>query len=161
MHESESPQPENVAKDTVAEWDPTNVVDAVIGTNPYRSQVGEANDGSTTSTGAPGPGIGESLLWTLSCPMIQVVATIIFVMFLSLYLSTTGGSLSEDGLQEAMKTYSNGLITFVQAAFVLWALVAVTLRVGRPWSHKLNLSPIDPLHFVLIVVLVMPLAVLS
>jgi len=37
----------------------------------------------------------------------------------------------------------------------------VTLRVGRPWAAKLNLSPIDPLHFVLILVLVIPLAQVS
>lgn len=109
----------------------------------------------------PGPGLPESLGWVFSCFMAQVVASIFAVIVYVLYQTAVNGVDAQAALENMQKDFSVGLIAIVQAGFVLFALIAVTLRVGRPWAAKLNLSPIDPLHFVMILVVVIPLSQVS
>lgn len=124
------------------------------------AQAADAGQNSDSSK-VPGPGIVESILWTLACPISQVFGSVVFLLGLTGYVFATQGGAGGEAVKEALKANHSGYIAVVQAFFVLFAIAAVTIRVGRPWANRLNLSPIDPLHFVLMVVLVIPLASFS
>ena len=151
------------------EIDPENsdIVDEVVqpeslADDPYlaNSQIAEPQP-ELPPQRIPGPGLPESLGWTLSCFVIQFTAATIAVLGYVAYTTLTQGGDIQSILKNMQEDFSVGLIVSGQAAFVLYALFVVTLRVGRPWAGKLNLSPIDPLHFVLILVMLIPLSKIS
>jgi membrane protease YdiL (CAAX protease family) len=109
----------------------------------------------------PGPGLAEACFWTCSCFVVQIVASIAAVIGFAVYVGATQGVGIQEAMRRVQQEFGVGLIAIGQTAFVVYALIAVMLRVGRPWASKLNLSPIAPVHFVLILVLLIPLSQVS
>ena len=113
---------------------------------------------------APGPGLPESLLWTIGVLLAQVFAAIVTVFVLAAYLGATGGV---DRLQELARTPQQFLDVFqvpffcgVESQIVVIAVLAAALRLGREAPRRLALTAIPLRHVVCIVFLALPLSVL-
>jgi len=110
----------------------------------------------------PGPGLFESLLWAIGYLPVQVLAAIaISLLLAAVHGLTSGVDQIPPFLRDLPVKQQVSLLGGVQLICVLVAIGLVVIRLGKSSRRRLALVPIPPLHCLLILVFVVPLAMLS
>ena len=110
----------------------------------------------------PGPGLFESLLWTIGVPVVHLAA----VLGLVIAIAVAGELLSASLNLENLFAPGEGFMTSVllggeMLVFVIVAVTAVTLRLGPQPARKLALNGFCVPHAMIMIGLVLPLSVVS
>lgn len=111
----------------------------------------------------PGPGLAESLGWTLGVFLAHLGATIVLLVIVVGCMVFSGelkqGSAPD--LNAAPAAYMLLLIGGDQAIVLLVSLLAASFRFSRRLTQVLNLSAPHPLHIAIVTGMVLPLSSLS
>ena len=113
----------------------------------------------------PGPGLPEAVAWTIGVVIVHLVAAAVLLVGITVH-TVLSAQLTDPGeiqavVQRVISESPAMLIGFEQAVFLFIAVVATIARLGRSWWRSLNPAPINPLHFALMIMLLLPLQVIS
>jgi hypothetical protein len=110
----------------------------------------------------PGPGLFESLAWTIGYLPVQVLAVgAIILLLAAIHGVKSGADQIPRFVHDLFERQQIPLLGGAQLLCVLVAVGVVALRLGKSTRRQLALVPIPPLHCFLILVFVVPLAMLS
>jgi uncharacterized protein len=114
----------------------------------------------------PGPGLPESILWSVGVVLVHLFAGILMLGVATMIHVATVGSPDDARdmrrlMVELQERYTALIIGGDQLLFLLVVMAAVALRLYPGVYRKLGLSPIPLWHYMLIPVMVLPLSLCS
>lgn len=116
----------------------------------------------------PGPGIPEAIVWmfvVLGIHVVGMIIALVAVLTLQIVEMSSGGAPPTQAALESMlrtlpETYGLELITVEMLVFLVGAVLATRLRLGAGTSHLLGIRPLAMNHFLLIVAVSIPIALM-
>lgn len=111
----------------------------------------------------PGPGLVESMFWTVSVIAIHVAAAISTMLILGMTLAARSGvDAANEFFQNPSSIQTTGVLVGEMSLFVLAVLVASYLRLQPgQFLRRLGFAPLAPVHFLCLLFLLIPLSIVS
>lgn len=126
---------------------------------------------AVANTRLPGPGIPEAMLWWIGVPFAQFAGVVLALTIVVLGVVATCTELDPKMLigylsdmpfvAEFIEKHQVTMVAAGQMFFVLLAMVAVRLRLGRSMRQQLGLIPLRLSHVALITLAILPVQMLS
>ncbi|WP_339728064.1 CPBP family intramembrane glutamic endopeptidase [uncultured Gimesia sp.] len=114
----------------------------------------------------PGPGLFESICWMFGVFGAHFAGIMLFIVGAFIYLMTTSNlgqnaATIQKHLKEFFENHPLEMAGVEQGIFVLIAIVAISLRLGKGVLAKINLQPFSVSTGLLLLISVLPLSMLS
>lgn len=145
---------------------PVTELDQVLQDALQVSRSEEKTDASRLSGKPPGPGLFESICWMFGVFGAHFAGIMVFIFGAFIYLMTTN-SLGQNAvtiqkqLKEFFENHTLEMAGVEQGIFVLIAIAAIGLRLGKGVLGKINFQPFSASVGLLLFLSVLPLSMLS